>query len=370
MLIVFMIFMLYPIAALLYIPSFYTFVGLVCVFLLSFPFLVTYRFTGEIESKIKMDFPQVPFIVVLFGFLVGLVNLYIISSNVGGGVGDIFSIDGIRTISYKSTLIRYEKSSTVNSGNPYILAISLFMVFVVGLRQNNSSKMKIVLLFIPIFLYTVLTTEKWPAFLGFVFYFSGIFYSNDLRGISTFLRQNAKYLALIPVLVISTIMIRSGETESISSLLNMVFHYVLSPFYGLGFWLVNSYHDVTLSLGEYTLIGPLSFFSSFTGVFRNSGVFLENYYVYGNVTNIYTAFRYLIQDFSIQGVLLLNVIISIFYSSFVRNKKYELSEVIRLVLVFCALLSLNVTIAVHNSILLSILMCASYVYICLTRKSL
>lgn len=366
--------MLYPIAALLYIPSIYTFFGFVCIFLLSFPFLVAYRLTGEIENKIKIDFPQVPFPIIIIGFLIGMTNLYFIANNVGGNIGDILSIDGVRSISYKATSIRYEKSSTSNSGNPYILAISLFFIFILGLKNNRSNtikdRIKIVLMFVPILLYTVLTTEKWPAFLGFVFYFSGIFYSNDLKGIFRFLVNNAKYLALIPLLVISTIMIRSGETESIISLLNMVFHYVLSPFYGLGFWLVNSYHDITLSLGEYTLIGPLSFFSSFTGVFRNSGVFLENYHVYGNVTNIYTAFRYLIQDFSIQGVLLLNVIIAIFYSAFVRNGKYKLSEIIRLILVFCALLSLNVTIAVHNSILLSILMCASYVYICLTRKSL
>lgn len=360
--------MAYSIAAILYVPSFYSYLSFVCIFFVSFPFLVSYKYTKDIETNIKFSFPKVPYFIVILGLAAGLANLYVIANNAGGSLSDIFSIDGIKAISYKSTTIRYEGSSTTNSGNPFILAISLFLLFIVGLNQEKNNGIKTVLLFLPIVLYTVLTTEKWPSFLAFVFFFCGVFYSNSLKDVFRFLIRNSKYLVLVGMLAISTLMFRSGKSESILSLLNMICHYLLSSYYGLGYWLVNEYNEVPLTLGKYTLIGPLSFFPSLTGVFRSSGVYSESYYVYGNASNIYTAFRYLIQDFSVLGLFLINSIISMFYVFFTKSGNYAVSESIRLVLLFCAMISLTVTIAVYNSVLLSIFMCTSYVFLCLVRN--
>jgi len=106
--------------------------------------------------------------------------------------------------------------------------------------------------------------------------------------------------------------------------------------------------------GGLTFIGPLSYVGE---VKRNAGVFLENYYVNGKVSNIYTAFRYLIQDFSILGPLYINFFLAALYLGFRNIDCVKTSRAIRIFIVFCAILSTNVTPFVHNSVMFGMILC-------------
>ncbi|MZG58435.1 oligosaccharide repeat unit polymerase, partial [Photobacterium lucens] len=268
----------YSLLGIIYYPNIYTLVAFTFIAISCFPFFIAGIY-GYDRRPYKIEYPQISKYLLFSGFLIGIFNLYIITKNAGYELYDIFSISGIKAISMASTEIRYNGGSNVNSGSPIILAISLFFVFIAGLKRKENNAINIIILFVPIILYTVLTTEKWPTFLGIMFCFCGCCCSFSYKEIKVVVIKNIKYLLVVFSLMVVSLYLRSGGQQSVFTSITSLFNYVLSPYYGFGYWLVNIHNNFNLGLGYYTFIGPLSYFSSITGVFRDSGVFDENYYV-------------------------------------------------------------------------------------------
>lgn len=340
--------MIYAICGFLYYPSLYSFVALLFVFLSTIPILLI----GLKEIENKKNFSKLNALIFFIVLAVGILNLNVIAHSTGYEFSDIFSLNGVGAIATKSTLIRYEIDTTANSGSPILLAISLWLIFRTALSRENSSKFSIFLAFLPIIFYTVLTTEKWPTFLAGVFYFAGVFSSSSYRESISIMKGKLIYTLLIVAIMVLSLILR-GDDSSVFSLVHKLLHYVFSSYYGLGYWIIEKYQNVSMTFGSLTFIGPLSYF---TDIQREAGVYSNSYYVYDMVSNIYTAFRYVIQDFSLIGPLLINTLLALIYTLSLKYKFLKISNSVRILVIFIGLLSLNTTPFVHNSVFLAILL--------------
>jgi len=334
----------------LYAPGLYSIVAFAFIFISCLPLLIASHYDRELPCR---NYPQINLIIYWSCMAIGVLNLNVIAKSTGYEFIDIFSFDGVIAIAAKSTAIRYIENTTANSGSPILLAVSLWLIFRVALKSSDTKAYIIFFSFIPVLLYTVLTTEKWPTFLSGVFYFSGVFSSHDFKSCIRLVSSKVKYIFLVLALMLISLSLRGANDDSPLHSLQIMFHYVFASYYGLGYWLVSFASEVELSLGSLTFIGPLSYISDNV---RPAGVYPNSYYVYGNVSNIYTAFRYVIQDFSMFGVFMLNVVLSMFYIIAIKAKYNTFANITKVWLVFSALMSANVTTFVHNSVFLAIVL--------------
>lgn len=343
MLIAFYITLLYAISGFFYFPNWYSFTALVYILISTSPLLIAGFFSNDRNIKEYKPVNRVLFWTIL---AIGTLNLAIIARNTGFHFADIFSAKQIVAIASRSATIRYEIDTQSHSGNPVLLALSLWLVFRTGTVEKQTRILFKILPFIPILMYTILTTEKWPAFLSIVFYCTGIAAANQHVGALKRYVNQSKYVLAFGGLMLLSLFLRNFS-GSVKEAVNVLFHYNLAQYTSLGHWIVHESFHQGYTFGKYSFIGPLSYFSD---VERNAGIYLQSFVVYGKQSNIYTAFRYLIQDFSLLGPLILNALIASLYLV-CRYVKYDtVARAIRIFVVFSALLSLNVTPFVHNSV--------------------
>ncbi len=328
----------------------FLFISLSC-----FPILIA----GIVEKKdTSMIFRKPGGLVYWTIILLGLFNLIVIAHSVNKGIGDLFSMQGITSIASDSTVRRYTEGG--NSGNPLILSFSLLLLYIIGTVERFIPAWKKLLAFLPIILYTVITTEKAVLFFGCIFFLTGLFASNTDR---VALGRALKYVVLFCLFgffIIGVALVLRGFSAGISGGLEMVLNYLFAPYPAFGNWLYNNASVQCCTLGSLTFSGPLSAIGLTQ---RVSGVFVNNYVIYGLETNVYTGFRYLVQDFSIIGPFVFCLILSGFYSFTNFSGYRRLNQVIRTFTIFCALLSIACTPFVYNSILLSICMALSYSFL-------
>lgn len=345
----YIIFVFYALLGFVYAPGMDAFLALIFIAASCTPFLFVGLYS-RIESK---KVYKQPGLLTLYGLvLLGMINLLIIAGNVDKGYIDLLSLEGFASIAGESTENRYTNQAA--SGNPIVLAFSLLLLYMVGVVEKEIAAWKILLAFIPVMLYTASTTEKWPLFLGGIFFLSGLFVCNTDR---IALRRSINYIlgfALFGFTVVGIALAFRGFAGGVIDGISLVLHYLLAPYPAFGNWLSQSAIEQCCNLGELTFVGPLD---ALGYIERQAGVHEVNYEIYGLETNIYTAFRYLVQDFSILGPFLLNLFISLLYG--IVNYR-PISAMIRAFVIFCALLSVNVTPFVHNSVLLAVLFSLFY----------
>ncbi|MEJ6008153.1 oligosaccharide repeat unit polymerase [Paucibacter sp. AS339] len=334
-----------------YAPSFGAVIALLMIAILSSPLLFLHSplATGVAEGGSARSVN----VALLIAFLAGGANLVFIINSVGADPSMMFDFEGISEIAVKSTINRYEENVDSNSGNPLILALSLFIVFYIKLNEDGLIKSSLAL--IPILLYSIFTTEKWPSFLGVVFFLCAIF----AGGIEQQRRHLAKILALLGVVLILmmlTLIIRSGS-EDVFEIFPHFGNYLFAQYKGFGDWFVNEYDSDILGLGPSSFMGPLN---ALGFIRRESGGGFSSYELYGLESNIYTAFRYLLSDFGVLGVFLINtgIVVVFNYLGKVGARSMQLS--LYCFMLFCAILSINVTPFAHNSTALAIAVSSLY----------
>ena len=277
----------------------------------------------------------------------GFFNLSIIAAAVGRPVTDLFSPDGIVGIAALSTHQRYELQSDSGSGSPIILALSLWLVFRIGTVADRFPVVLRAVGALPIVLYSLVTTEKWPMFLAGVFFFAGIFIGFPNR---TALRMAAWHLAVVaPVglLVGGLAMVLRGST--LTQIESDLIHYVLAPYAAFGSWLIAGSGTDCCALGMRSLVGPLDAVgATVRGV--GGGVGDNSILIHGQLTNIYTAFRYVVEDFSVIGPFLIACWFSATHFGLTMLGSTALARQLSAFTVFAALLSVSVTPFVHNSV--------------------
>lgn len=337
----FIIFLLYSVAGFFYSPSVDSLVALCFITLSSLPLLLA---SGSVYRLPGLRHPPPGILFIIFFIIIGVLNLVVIANRFGFSGFEILNPIEFAVISSVSTESRY--SDQGSSGNPFLLSLSLFLIYRIGTASNRINILWQALSFMPVFLYALLTTEKWPLFLSVAFYITGIFAAES----ETQALNRSKKLAVVVVpagFVLGGIALcLRGFDRSTFEVPNILLHYILAPFSALGHWLVNYSIDSCCEAGKFTFIG----LGNLLGLLqREAGVFSENYVIYGMETNIYTSWRYLVQDFSIYGPLLICIGISLIFITFKSVRFISGIRVLKLFLVFTALISVNVTPFVHNT---------------------
>ena len=295
----------------------------------------------------------------------GMANLAWIALGLERSPLELLSPEGFLLTAAAATAKRYQDEGA--SGNPILLALSLFLVYRVGGASNRLRVWQQAVAFLPLLLYTALSTEKWPMFLSGAFYIAGLFAAFNERQA---LRRMATVVALfvfIGTVVAGVAMFLRGFDGDVLELPAQLLHYVLAPFPAFGSWLLSSASDQCCSGGTYTFIGlanPVGM------VRREAGVFPENFSIYGQETNIYSAWRYLVQDFSIVGPVLINTGAALLYLKCLERSYFAAARALTNMLILSAVMSLNVTPFVHNSVALAATLALAYSALCgMSRRS-
>lgn len=345
----FYIFVGYALMGFIYYPSVYSLFSLCLILFYSLPLLIAGNLTKDnIYSKYSKVKPLIYWVIIILGF----VNLSIIANSVDSSFLNIFSFDGMQKIAIESTGIRYESDTTANSGSPILLALTLWLIFRVGTTSKLMKGYFQIIAFVPLLLYTLLTTEKYPSFLGIIFFITGIILANEKKEYLKILRSKIKYIIVIVFLMILSLLFR-GFNGSIFDVFDLIFNYIFAQYNSLGYWYLEM-HNLDLTFGKMTFIGPLNFLDLAT---RDAGVFKEILVLNGIESNIYTGFRYYIQDFGILAPFFANLIISVFFVKTFVKKEYTLNNITKGLMIFTAFFSMNTSPFVHNSVVLGMALC-------------
>lgn len=345
----FLIFVGYATLGFLYSPGLYSFTALVFIAASCAPLLLA---SGPWEQR-RVDLGPPKSLIYWSVIGTGLANVAIIARGLGRPVGDLVSIQGVAAIALQSTGDRYTYGGGNESGNPLLVALSLWLIFRVGTATDQLPKWKQILAVLPIVAYTLATTEKWPTFLAGVFFFAGMFATYPAtRALGMALRYS---LVLVPagIVVGAAAAVLRGSSAGLELITAALMHYIFASYPAFGAWLIHEGGGVCCTLGGATFIGPLD---AVGATVREAGVWGDVVLVRGLNTNIYTSFRYLVQDFSIIGPFVISSGLALLHASFSMLGATALARQLAVFVLFAALMSLNVTPFVHNSVALAVVL--------------
>lgn len=342
----FYIFVGYACLGFLYVPGIESFTALTFITVSCAPLLLS----GSLGDGREGGILKVPSAPVYWSVVaLGILNLAVIATRVGQPPSDLLSVQGLVRVAALSTTQRYELQGA--SGNPFLLALSLWLVFRIGATVDRVPKVMQAIGFLPLVFYTLVSTEKWPLFLAGVFFFAGLLLAFPPEYA---LRTAFRYLALATPFVMLTAglsLVLRGNPGQVFGLVATLLHYVLAPYHAFGVWLIHEYSNVCCTLGSLSFVGPLDALGLAT---REAGVFNRNVRVYGQWTNIYTAFRYLVQDFSLVGPFLISCWLVVVHAGLRTLGSTALARQWAGFVIFTALMSVTVTPFVYNSVALAV----------------
>lgn len=340
----------------LYSPSEFTIFALIFIVISASPLLLAGRASIKLPA-VDHNSPSAG--IICIGVFIGFSNLALIAISAGYSVVDLLDPNGFVLIAADSTTKRYTEGGS--SGNPVLLAISLTLCYSVGASAQRLSVISKFSPFIPTILYTLLSTEKWPTFLGGAFYIVGVFAGQSE---ASAMRKIVRTLLLFSFLGLALgvlALIMRGYEGDLLLIPAQLLHYILAPFHALGYWLTVKGGDLAWGgLGRYTFIGIATQLGVIT---RDAGVYSENVTIYGIETNIYSSWRYLVEDWSVVGPVSINLALSLIFLLLIHLKFIRAAHLLRCFLILCAVLSLNVTPFVHNSVSLAAFLALSLTYL-------
>jgi oligosaccharide repeat unit polymerase len=252
--------------------------------------------------------------VVLMSVLLGIGSniAFVTGSHVA--FGDLFDIEKLVVVSNQLYVQRYDE---IPPAAPILSQALLPFVFVgpaLGgmlfvLRREKRWKLVGLLAFVPAIAVTILQTTKAAVLFAIVLWLSGYFATRLRKGqLAVFTRMHFLVAggtgAILTVFFFAVSLARMASTDA--SLLDLVLRKLLTAAFGhmtvFSQWLADYWaHPSAPALGAGIFAGPLEmmgFGHRIPGLFENV-VDL----VIGETSNIYTAFRPLIEDFGIGGAL-------------------------------------------------------------------
>lgn len=348
----FLICLFYALAGVLYAPGLQSLTALVFISMSAAPLLLAAG-RSFVAPAVQHPRPTALFFMIVFGL--GFLNLVVIAVGLERDPLELLSFEGFVLTAAAATTNRYVDQGA--SGNPLLMALSLFLLYRVGASSDRLPRWQQLLAFVPVLLYTLLSTEKWPLFLAGAFYIAGMFSAFTERQALTRLVRVSAVFAVLGLILAGSAQFMRGFDGDVLEVPAMLLHYVLAPFPALGSWLIGNASDYCCSLGKFTFIGAANQLGI---VHREAGVFTDNYVIYDLETNIYSSWRYLIQDFSVAGPVLINTCIALLYLRCQEQGFLAAGRVIRGLMVLSALFSLSVTPFVHNSVALATTLSLAY----------
>jgi hypothetical protein len=293
----------------------------------------------------RLEIPATSAVLYWTFLALGIANLGIVVWRAGVAPTEMLSLEGFLAVATASTEARYADFPD-NSGSPLIMAASLFAMFWAGAAGRRQPVWRHILLFVPMALYAVLSTEKWPLFLSGAFFVAGIVTGNPYPEARRILAKVLLSFLLVGTPVGMLSMVLRGTEGGATDLILGLLHYLFAPYTAFGDWLVSRSFADCCGFGAVSLVGPASALGL---VLRIPGVFSDQATVYGLDTNIFTAWRYLVQDYTVVGPVALTSLGAAFYYAALLDSRFGLAAALKSLFVICALLSLSVTPFVHNA---------------------
>ncbi len=287
-------------------------------------------------------------VVFWMGVAAGFANVLVLIRLTGNSLTDVLSLEGALRIASEATVMRYLDG--VANGNSLLMAFSLFLVCRLGLSVGQVSRLRVLVAFVPLLVLSIISTAKYPLYVGICFYIAGFFSSRTLVSALPILPRYIIVIGVGGILIGSLSMFFRGA--EIGVLFGPLFHYVLAPFPAFGMWLTESSAIVCCEFGAFSFIGPLDMIGL---VERQPGVFIDEYFIHEKQTNIMTAWKYLVIDYSILGPFLLNMLVVTTWLTLRLFKSQALMRSLELFVIFATLLSIVVTPFVHNSVTLALI---------------
>lgn len=291
--------------------------------------------------------------------ILALANIAYLVSGLGFSIGDMLDREQVFRLAGQATFDRYTYGTT--EGNPLLVAATFASAFFWA-TSRLPSPVTIAAGLVPAAVYSILSTEKWPFYCALSFFLTGMLLERLRSG-----RFRLPFGPMATVVVgaaivgIISMVVRSGQEapqtafQIARTFYGGIAHYLFAQYEAFGIWLSEHYMDCC-SGGQYSFAGP----ASYLGISdRLQGVFADVVMVYGKETNIYTAWRYLVQDFSVFGPFLIVTAYAIIYRWSIRQGKAAVSLALVTLLWLATFLQINTTLFVHNSVALAALTCAA-----------
>jgi oligosaccharide repeat unit polymerase len=279
----------------------------------------------------------------------------------GYGVGEMFSLQTFTAVAIQTTADRYDLG--VTQDNPILVAAGLANAF---MWPTVTKKIWpcILLGLVPTAVYSVVTTAKWPFYCALSFFITAMLLRAPIgRNRSRALIQLGVVClggVAVSILAVATRERLSEVGDVVDGLGGMIFllgHYLFAQYETFGAWLSQNV-AYCCDFGRWSLAGP----ADYLGVAaRAQGVFSENVMVQGLETNLYTAWRYGVQDFSILGLPLLILGIAALYRYALLARWSRASVFLRVMFLLSAFLQPVAPVGVYNSVLLAACICALWV---------
>jgi hypothetical protein len=355
----FLICVTYAAVGIVYAPSWYSISAFIFIGASSAPLLVASTCERSFETLARIR-PSFIFFGAAFGG--GMFNLAIVLAGIDHTPQDAMSADGLASAALASTARRYEELGA--SGNPFLLAVSLFLLFRIGVVANLVGLITKLLAFLPVVFYTLITTEKWPLFLGAAFFLSGAIMATTAP-IRRLMVYGAWIVCIGTVLAGLSFVLRGFDGE-VSAIGLRVIHYAASQYSAFGEWLAANAFSACCTFGERTFIGPLHALGI---TYRARGIFEEYLLVRDMPTNVYTAWRYLVEDFSILGPLFVNTLAATAYASLQTLRLTAAGLSLKLLIILSSILSLATPLFTYNSVVLAFCLAVVYTFIATRRPN-
>ncbi len=268
------------------------------------------------------------FFTILLASLISLLGIMILVKSKGLSILDILSLEKLALIASTMSIERYK--GELNAPKLYQIsqaflyaAISLSGLIYPYLSKKFVDKL---LLFLPILISIfngIINGARAGLFIGIFMFISGVIVGKFVKGEQLKLRKILIYVFVLIFIffffMIFIQILRGGELKfDISPLIPKIETYSIGSICAFTIWWHN-YLDVHLYLGKYSFSGiyNLLFHNREIGLF-STPVFISN----EHITNVYTIFRILIEDFSLAGSLLF-----IGFFGFISSYIYKLSMI-------------------------------------------
>jgi oligosaccharide repeat unit polymerase len=231
----------------------------------------------------------------------------------GYGLSDLFSFSTLMRINDEAAIARYG-GTEAGSWYQTLLLVVMYLVPLVG-GTYVAKKLTVKRLacsfitLIPAFADLLLTNAKAGVLFAITFYLSAYLVMRLYNGATAKTPRSVKIVlaagvVFLGIVVILSFWLRYKGTVALIDILRRIAVYAFGSGYAFSEWLRTA--DILLiypEFGRYTFSGIWQFFFS---VERDAGVFTETVQIPGweSSTNVYMLFRYIIQDFTLPGVML------------------------------------------------------------------
>ena len=310
----------------------------------------------------------------ILGFLSGFLGLFIFLKSAGVSLSDLLSFPQLLFISHRLSVLRYEDLLRPPFISNILFSFAYFSCIIGGFFYKELGRLFSLLVLTVFLCYAVVYTTKAVFLWALILWMSG-FFSRKILETDCFYKLPYKLLFLIFPLILltavfATYLRTAGKLDIIGSLEKLEVYAFgnITPF---TYWISHKYNNIlSLTFGKNTFNG---FFSLLGLVKRVPGIFEEYIMVInGEVSNIYTVFRFFIEDFSLVGAYILTFFLGflseIAYLKVYRGKLFYVPLLIMFYLI--VLWSPFASALAYNSLNFSILVFFVYITFLNMRRKL